>query len=112
MKDGEMKTGEAYSNAISTRAAKSDVISKLEKVGYTNISILCIEVGDPDLRNCPNTYVQQPVKVPPAEITTPFTSDGNFSTSTFESDEELDEADDKEGEGKGEENRLPPSSRA
>ena len=98
MKDGEMKTGEAYSNAISTRAAKSDVISKLERVGYTNISILCIEVGDPDLRDCPNTYVQQPVKVPPAKITTPFTSDGNFSTSTFESDEELEEADDKEGE--------------
>ena len=98
MKDGEMKTGEAYSNAISTRAAKTDVISKLERVGYTNISILCIEVGDPDLRDCPNTYVQQPVKVPPAEITTPFTSDGNFSASTFESDEELDEADDKEGE--------------
>ena len=98
MKDGEMKTGEAYSNAISTRAAKSDVISKLEKVGYTNISILCIEVGDPDLRDCPNTYVQQPVKVPPAEITSPFTSDGNFPPPAFESDEELEEADDKEGE--------------
>ena len=34
MRDGELKTGEAYSNSINTRSAKADVISKLEKAGY------------------------------------------------------------------------------
>lgn len=60
MKDGMMKTGEAYSNAVSTRAAKADVISKLERAGYSSIEILCIEAGDPDVRGCKNTYCAQP----------------------------------------------------
>lgn len=59
VKDGQLKTGEAYSNAISTRAAKADVISKLERAGYSSISILCIEVGDPDVRGCNSTYCMQ-----------------------------------------------------
>ena len=61
MKDGMMKTGEAYSNAVSTRAAKADVISKLERAGYSSIEILCIEAGDPDVRGCKNTYCAQPI---------------------------------------------------
>lgn len=59
MRNGELKTGEAYSNAINTRSAKADVISKLEKAGYQNITILAIEAGDPDLANCDNTYCKQ-----------------------------------------------------
>lgn len=48
MRNGSIKTGEAFSNAFDTRAAKADVISKLERAGYQNISILAIEAGDPD----------------------------------------------------------------
>ena len=60
MRDGELKTGEAYSNSINTRSAKADVISKLERAGYQNISILAIEAGDPDMCGCDNTFCKQP----------------------------------------------------
>lgn len=60
MRNGEIKTGEAYSNAINTRSAKADVISKLERAGYQNISILAIEAGDPDMSGCDNTFCKQP----------------------------------------------------
>lgn len=60
MRDGEIKTGEAYSNSINTRSAKADVISKLERAGYQNISILAIEAGDPDMCGCDNTFCKQP----------------------------------------------------
>lgn len=42
-KNGQIKTGEAYSNAISSAAAKADVNSKLSSIGYNNITILAIE---------------------------------------------------------------------
>ena len=48
MKDGQIKTGESYSNATNPRAAKADVYAKLSKFGYDNIAILAIECGDPD----------------------------------------------------------------
>ena len=51
-KNGDIKTGECYSNAINTRAAKADCYAKLERCGYTNISILAIEAGDPDSCGC------------------------------------------------------------
>lgn len=51
---GEIKTGEAYSNAISTRAAKADVLAKLDRAGYQNVVILAIEAGDPDCSGCPD----------------------------------------------------------
>lgn len=50
-KDGDIKTGEAYSNAVSMNAAKADVNAKLSQCGYDNITILAIE-------NCTN--VPQP----------------------------------------------------
>lgn len=50
MKDGMVKTGQTYSNAFDIRSAKSDALAKLDKAGYTNISILAIEAGDPDSR--------------------------------------------------------------
>lgn len=55
MRNGNIATGEAYSNAIDPRSAKADAISQLEKAGYTNIAILAIECGDPDCcgRNSP-----------------------------------------------------------
>lgn len=42
-KDGDIKTGEAYSNAVSINAAKADVNAKLAQCGYDNITILAIE---------------------------------------------------------------------
>ena len=48
-KDGDIKTGEAYSNAISASAAKADVKSKLSNIGYSNISILAIESCEADV---------------------------------------------------------------
>lgn len=81
MKDGQIKTGEAYSNSINTRSAKADVISKLEKAGYSSITILAIEAGDPDMAGCDNTFCAQPTVLP-----------------TIEAEEELDEADDKKEE--------------
>ena len=68
MRDGSVKTGEAYSNAINPRSAKMDVISQLERAGYSNISILAIECGDPDCcgTDCANTYVKQADMTPVA----------------------------------------------
>lgn len=48
-KDGQIKTGEAYSNAISASAAKADVKAKLSTIGYTNITILAIESCEADV---------------------------------------------------------------
>ena len=52
MKDGQIKTGEAYSRAISVQAAKADVINQLSKFGYTNISILAVEATEEDACAC------------------------------------------------------------
>lgn len=84
MRDGELKTGEAYSNSLNTRSAKADVISKLEKAGYQNITILAIEAGDPDMVGCDNTFCKQPDCC------------ATSNTLPFEDEEQVDEADDKE----------------
>ena len=47
--DGQIKTGEAYSNAISASAAKADVKAKLSNYGYSNITILAIESCEADV---------------------------------------------------------------
>ena len=52
MKDGQIKTGEAYSRAISVQAAKADVMNQLSKFGYTNISILAVEATEEDACAC------------------------------------------------------------
>ena len=52
IKNGEIKTGEAYSNAPTPEQAKVDVISKLSKIGFTDINIIAVETGDTDLANC------------------------------------------------------------
>jgi len=51
IKDEEIKTGECYTNAKNPQAAKIDAISKLTKIGFTNINILAIETNDSDLAN-------------------------------------------------------------
>lgn len=47
MKDGEIKTGEFYSNAVDPASAKVDAISKLIGLGFTSIEIIAVENGDP-----------------------------------------------------------------
>lgn len=47
MKDGEIKTGECYSNAKDPQSAKADAISKLTGLGLTAIEIIAVEAGDP-----------------------------------------------------------------
>ena len=70
-KNGDVKTGECYSNAINTRAAKADCYAKLERCGYSNIAILAIEAGDPDACGCEDVEVKADVEVvdaPKAEV--------------------------------------------
>ena len=50
VKDGKIRTGECYSNAISPASAKCDCLNKLYKAGFENITILALEVNDEDFR--------------------------------------------------------------
>ena len=101
MRNGEIKSGESYSNAVSPRAAKADIISQLERAGYSNIKILAIECGDPDDcgKDCSNTYCAQannePIVAPDEQI-----PDYSEDAIPFESDKEdaVEEADDKEAD--------------
>lgn len=106
MRDGSVKTGEAYSNAINPRSAKMDVISQLERAGYSNISILAIECGDPDCcgTDCANTYVKQADMTPvatetPVDAIPDYAADVSFEAEEDKDDSEIenvDEADKKE----------------
>lgn len=105
MRDGSVKTGEAYSNAINPRSAKMDVISQLERAGYSNISILAIECGDPDCcgTDCANTYVKQadmtPVATQSVAEIPDYAADVSFEAEEDKDDSEtenVDEADKKE----------------
>ena len=93
MKDGTIKTGEAYSNAISPRSAKADVLAKLSQLGYENVTILAIEAGDPDSVGQTEPVGMDVNFVPPAQDVPADTS-----TTSFESDDEdeIEEADDEE----------------
>ena len=105
MRDGSVKTGEAYSNAINPRSAKMDVISQLERAGYSNISILAIECGDPDCcgADCANTYVKQadmtPVATQSVAEIPDYAADVSVEAEEDKDDSEtenVDEADKKE----------------
>lgn len=105
MRDGSVKTGEAYSNAINPRSAKMDVISQLERAGYSNISILAIECGDPDCcgTDCANTYVKQadmtPIAAQSVAEIPDYAADVSFETEEdkdVSETENVDEADKKE----------------
>lgn len=84
MRNGQIKTGEAFSNSLDTRSAKADVISKLEKAGYQNISILAIEAGDPDMAGV-------------SDVANDYSTD-SFDVPDYaaESEDDLEEADDRE----------------
>lgn len=94
MRDGALKTGEAYSNAINTRSAKADVIAKLEKAGYQHIAILAIEAGDPDMAGC-----SSPVQID--------TDDESFVS---EADDEADENKDDNSSDDADKNKDDDSS--
>ena len=64
MKDGELKTGECFSNAKDSQSAKADAISKLANLGFTSIEIIAIEQGDPASRGTPNVSNVGDVKIP------------------------------------------------
>ena len=90
-KDGSIKTGEAYSNAVSMSAAKADVNAKLSQCGYDNITILAIE-------NC--TDAPQPFAAPTAEIDVNEADDEEKAEDDDASDEETsDEGSDEDESG-------------
>ena len=89
MRDGQIKTGEAYSNSLNTRSAKADIISKLEKAGYQNINILAIEAGDPDMTGCDNTFCKQ-AEIPAYEDET--VNEEDEETSDESAEEEKDDS--------------------
>lgn len=89
MRNGEVKTGEAYSNSISPRAAKADVLAQLSRIGYDNITILAIEATDPDCVDAPAATGMDVPFVPPAKTVPEI---GQVGTA-FEDDEKVDEDD-------------------
>jgi len=52
MKNGQIKTGECYSNATTIENAKLDAVQKLKKLGFTAIDILAAEEADPSAKGC------------------------------------------------------------
>ena len=52
MKNGEIKTGECYSNATTMDGAKLDAVKKLQKLGFTAVEIIAAEECDPNARGC------------------------------------------------------------
>lgn len=50
MKDGEIRTGECYSNAVNSENAQLDAIQKLQRLGFTAIEIIASETVDPSSR--------------------------------------------------------------
>lgn len=95
MKNGELKTGEVYSNAVDAESAKADAISKLVSLGFTSIEIIAIENGDPANIGKSNT-VFDPLpsdEVFPDEEFTPITE---AEETDIEEEEEEDSEEDKD----------------
>lgn len=98
-KNGQIKTGEAYSNAISSAAAKADVNSKLSQIGYSNITILAIEqcetpVAENDILNDRNHN---------NHISIPEADDEEDSGESDDSADEEEDTDDTESSDSDEE---------
>lgn len=104
-KNGQIKTGEAYSNAISSAAAKADVNSKLSQIGYSNITILAIEqcetpVAENDMLN--NRNHNNHISIPEADDEEDSDESNDFAdeeedtddTESSYSDEEMADTDD------------------
>lgn len=101
MKNGELKTGEVYSNAVDAESAKADAISKLVSLGFTSIEIIAIENGDPANIGKSNT-VFDPLpsdEVLPDEEFTPITeaeeTDSEKEEDSEEKDNDKDESDEE-----------------
>lgn len=95
MKNGELKTGEVYSNAVDAESARADAISKLVSLGFTSIEIIAIENGDPANIGKSNT-VFDPLpsdEVLPDEEFTPITE---AEETDVEEEEEEDSEEDKD----------------
>lgn len=106
MKNGELKTGEVYSNAVDAESAKADAISKLVSLGFTSIEIIAIENGDPANIGKSNT-VFDPLpsdEVLPDEEFTPITeAEETDSEKEEKEDSEEDKAESEEEPTKEEE---------
>lgn len=73
MKDGEIKTGEFYSNAVDPASAKVDAISKLIGLGFTSIEIIAVENGDPaDIGKSNVTFDSAETAAEPCDDCPPF----------------------------------------
>jgi hypothetical protein len=99
MKNGELKTGEVYSNAVDAESAKADAISKLVSLGFTSIEIIAIENGDPANIGKANT-VFDPLpsdEVLPDEEFTPIT-EAEETDVEEEEEEDSEEKDESETE--------------
>ena len=95
-KNGEIKSGECYSNAVSVSAAKADCLAKLAKFGYENVSVLAIEAGDPDM--CGADDVNE-CKVKENDMLKNRPHNGHKSVS--ESDDDAEEGEDEQIEEAG-----------
>lgn len=99
IKNGEIRTGECYSNAADTTAARYDVIGKLSNLGFTSIEIIAIEAGDPELCGAPVTIPPNALPdVAPPRYPTATAGDSTESDSVPADDTEvkLDEPADEE----------------
>lgn len=98
MKDGEIRTGECYSNATTLENAKLDAVQKLQKLGFTAVEIIAAEECDPSAKGAPT---DQPTEFG-AQVNDPDpTSTENVEVDTVdeaeeETDNEKDNEEDKE----------------
>ena len=105
VKDGKIRTGECYSNAISPASAKCDCLNKLYKAGFENITILALEVNDEEFRgsdvyNPPldldETEDEKPVEESDVdEEEVDKDEDSKDETEDDESEEEVEESEEK-----------------
>ena len=92
-KNGQIKTGEAYSNAISSDAAKADVNSKLSQIGYGNISILAIEQCETPIAKEDNVIANNTVLPEADDEDTDSSDDGDVEDDTSDEESSDDEID-------------------
>lgn len=103
MKNGEIKTGECYSNANTLENAKLDAIQKLQKLGFTAVDIIAAEETDVNAKGCDSCQPEEfgaPLNDGPApETTAPEAATSSVEeepTDDFSDDEEFDAEDDSE----------------
>lgn len=113
MKDGQIKTGECYSNATTLENAKIDAVQKLQRLGYTAVEIIAAEECDPNAKGCdeqqPDEFgepindvadtaapVEEPADEPSDETEVDVDVDDDEETDDFEEDDDtVGEAEEK-----------------